>query len=168
MAATNVNSVTLKSRCDANGWGHTQFTVVVRYNQVIRNTSFYIHFTFINILYPCIRLINDGIFYSRAGTTPVIAPATNTGASLLTQNTLCGSFTGRVAQCSDLKINCASQISSATALTVQLYTNGRNVHLMFEDITVGTAASGSGNHLLSFQLLTRRVKCLGLFTIAKK
>ena len=30
MSATNVNSVTLKSRCDANGWGHTQFTVVVR------------------------------------------------------------------------------------------------------------------------------------------
>ena len=31
MSSTNVNSVTLKSRCDANGWGHTQFTVVVRY-----------------------------------------------------------------------------------------------------------------------------------------
>jgi len=108
MSATNVNSVTLKSRCDANGWGHTQFTVVVS-----------------------------------AGTTAVIAPATNTGSSLLTQNTLCGSFTGRVAQCSDLKINCASQISSATVLTVQLYTNGRNVHLMFEDITVGTTAAGS-------------------------
>ena len=156
MAATNVNSVTLKSRCDANGWGHTQFTVVVRYkhNQVIRNTTFYIHFTFIFIL--VFGLTNYGIFYSRAGTTPVIAPATNTGASLLTQNTLCGSFTGRVAQCSDLRINCASQISSATALTVQLYTNGRNVHLMFEDITVGTTASGSGNQFL-FQLLTGRV-----------
>ena len=53
MAATNVNSVTLKSRCDANGWGHTQFTVVVRYkhNQVMRNTSFFIHF-----LYPRIQL----------------------------------------------------------------------------------------------------------------
>jgi len=108
MSATNVNSVTLKSRCDANGWGHTQFTVVVR-----------------------------------AGTTAVIAPATNTGSSLLTQNTLCGSFTGTVAQCSDLKIACASQISSATALTVQLYTNGQNVHLMFEDITVGTTATAS-------------------------
>ena len=31
MGATNVVSVTLKSRCDANGWGHTQFTAVVRY-----------------------------------------------------------------------------------------------------------------------------------------
>ena len=30
MSATNVNSVSLKSRCDANGWGHTQFTIVVR------------------------------------------------------------------------------------------------------------------------------------------
>ena len=29
--STKVVSVTLKSRCDANGWGHTQFTVVVRY-----------------------------------------------------------------------------------------------------------------------------------------
>merc|ERR1712186_297194 len=27
---TTVSSVTLKSRCDANGWGHTQFTLVVR------------------------------------------------------------------------------------------------------------------------------------------
>ena len=25
-----VKTVTLKSRCDANGWGHTQFTLVVR------------------------------------------------------------------------------------------------------------------------------------------
>ena len=51
MAATNVNSVTLKSRCDANGWGHTQFTVVVRYKhtQVIRNTEFHILFTFISV-----------------------------------------------------------------------------------------------------------------------
>ena len=30
MTPSTVNSVTLKSRCDANGWGHTQFTVVVR------------------------------------------------------------------------------------------------------------------------------------------
>ena len=94
----------------------------------------------------------------------MIAPATNTGASLLTQNTLCGSFTGRVAQCSDLRINCASQISSATALTVQLYTNGRNVHLMFEDVTVGTTASGSGNQFLS-QLLTGRVFILYIVVI---
>ena len=27
-----ISSVTLKSRCDANGWGHTQFTLVIRYN----------------------------------------------------------------------------------------------------------------------------------------
>ena len=30
-AAKSVTSVTFKSRCDANGWGHTQFTLVVRY-----------------------------------------------------------------------------------------------------------------------------------------
>ena len=87
----------------------------------------------------------------------MIAPATNTGSSLLTQNTLCGSFTGTVAQCSDLKIACASQISSATALTVQLYTNGQNVHLMFEDITVGTTATASGN-CFALQFLTKRVQ----------
>jgi len=108
MSATNVNSVSLKSRCDANGWGHTQFTIVVR-----------------------------------AGTTTVTAPTTNAGTSLLTQNTLCGSFTGTVAQCSTLKINCASAIASATVLTVQLYINGQNVHLMFEDITVGTTSSAT-------------------------
>ena len=28
--AAALSSVVLKSRCDANGWGHTQFTVVVR------------------------------------------------------------------------------------------------------------------------------------------
>ena len=48
MSSTNVNSVTLKSRCDANGWGHTQFTVVVRYkhNYLIHNTSIYINLIF--------------------------------------------------------------------------------------------------------------------------
>ena len=28
--SSQVSSVTLKSRCDANGWGHTQFTVEVQ------------------------------------------------------------------------------------------------------------------------------------------
>ena len=74
------------------------------------------------------------------------APTTNTGSSLLTQNTLCGSFTGRVAQCSDVTITCASAITSASVLTVQLYTNGRNVHLMFEDMTISSTASASGIH----------------------
>ena len=27
----SITSVTLKSRCDANGWGHTQINLVVRY-----------------------------------------------------------------------------------------------------------------------------------------
>jgi len=108
LTPSTVNSVTLKSRCDANGWGHTQFTVVVR-----------------------------------AGTTAVAYPTTNAGTSLLTQNTLCGSFTGRVAQCSDVTITCASAITAASVLTVQLYTNGRNVHLMFEDVSISSTAAAT-------------------------
>jgi len=111
-SAQGMTSVTLKSRCDANGWGHTQFTVVVR-----------------------------------AGTTPVI-PGTpgNTGSSLLTANTLCGSYTGTVAQCSTVTIPCAAAVTALnpgpSILTVQLYTNGAsNVHLMFEDVTVSTTAA---------------------------
>ena len=83
--------------------------------------------------------------YLRAGATPVIAGVTNPGTSLLTQNTLCGSFTGTVAQCSTVKINCAATITTATALTVQLYTNGQNVHLMFEDVTISATATATGN-----------------------
>jgi len=110
-SALGMTSVTLKSRCDANGWGHTQFTVVVR-----------------------------------AGTTAVIPGITNSGTSLITQNTECGSFTGTVAQCSTVTIPCAAGVTALnpgpSVLTVQLYTNGRsNVHLMFEDITVSTTAA---------------------------
>jgi len=105
-AAKSVTSVTFKSRCDANGWGHTQFTLVVR-----------------------------------GGTTGVIPNLPGfTGSSLLTANTLCGTFTGTVAQCSTVTIPCAATLTDATVITAQLYTNGQNVHLMFEDMTVSDTA----------------------------
>ena len=58
----------------------------------------------------------------------------------MTKNTLCGTFTGTVAQCSTVTIPCAASLTDATVITVQLYTNGQNVHLMFEDLTVSTTA----------------------------
>merc|ERR1712020_327393 len=103
----SITSVTLKSRCDANGWGHTQINLVVR-----------------------------------AGLLPIDPTAAGyTGSTLLpaASGTLCNTFTGTVAQCSTVTINCAAAITT-NVITVQLYTNGRNVHLMFEDLTYSTAA----------------------------
>jgi hypothetical protein len=108
-AEKSITSVTLKSRCDANGWGHTQFTLAIRAGKAVP--------------------------------AAVLAVA-NTGTSLLTQNTECGSFTGTVAQCSTVKIDCAAAIPS-TVVTVQLYTNGQNVHLMFEELSISTAVSAT-------------------------
>merc|ERR1712020_473301 len=101
----SITSVTLKSRCDANGWGHTQINLVVR-----------------------------------AGLLPIDPTAAGyTGSTLLpaASGTLCNTFTGTVAQCSTVTINCAAAITT-NVITVQLYTNGRNVHLMFEDLTYST------------------------------
>ena len=69
----------------------------------------------------------------------------------MTKNTLCGTFTGTVAQCSTVTIPCAATLTDATVITVQLYTNGRNVHLMFEDLTVSTTAltaAATGNYTI--------------------
>jgi hypothetical protein len=93
----------------------------------------------------------------------VIPPLTDTGASLLTKNTLCGSFTGKVAQCSTVTINCAAAITS-DFITVQLYTNGQNVHLMFEDLTYSTAAvttRATGNYSYNVSKFT----CLNKATL---
>lgn len=103
-----VYAATLKSRCDANGWGHTQFTVVVR-----------------------------------VGTTANGAGTAATSLFTTKPENLCGSFTGRVGQCQTITINCeaAAYAADSTVLSVQLYTNGGNVHLMFEDIEITTAAA---------------------------
>merc|ERR1712020_125993 len=105
--SVQITSVTLKSRCDANGWGHTQINLVIR-----------------------------------AGLLPVDPTAAGyTGSSLLpaAAGTLCNTFTGTVAQCSTVTITCTAEIPT-NVISVQLYTNGRNVHLMFEDLTYSTAA----------------------------
>jgi len=112
--SSQVSSVTLKSRCDANGWGHTQFTVEVQ----------------VGTGAPCLAPILGTGSARLSGIANQVTCGTYTGtvAQCSTVEIKCA----------------ATTTTAPTCLTVQLWTNGAsNVHLMFEDVTVSATSSAT-------------------------
>ena len=78
----------------------------------------------------------------RAGIIPVVAGTS--ASSMLILNDLCGTYTGNIGKCQDIKITCATAIANALVVSVQMSRSGSNTHLMFEDLTVDSTASNIG------------------------